>query len=76
MDWSIPNLLHIIRDSLESAHKAGRLDNVNSAYNTILRAWKNKKCRDYLCTKYPLLNVPNLQPVIIKAIKNEQNKDK
>lgn len=75
-DWSIPNLLQIIKDSLESAHKAGRLDNVNSAYNTILRAWKNKKCRDYLCTKYPLLNVPNLQPVIIKAIKNEQNKDK
>ena len=72
-DWSIPNLLTIIKQALNSAHERGELDDVNKAYKTILRAWKNKECRNYLCDKYPLLNVPRLQPVIIKAIKNEQN---
>lgn len=72
-DWSIPNLLTIIKSALQDAHDRGELDDVEQAYATILRAWKNKQCRNYLCDKYPLLNVPRLQPVIIKAIKNEQS---
>lgn len=75
-DWSIPNLLTIIKSALNNAHERGELDDVEQAYATILRAWKNKQCRNYLCDKYPLLNVPRLQPVIIKAIKNEQNNGK
>ena len=74
-DWSIPNLLTIIKSALQDAHDRGELDDVEQAYATILRAWKNKQCRNYLCDKYPLLNVQRLQPVIIKAIKNEQNND-
>lgn len=75
-NYTIPNLLQIIRQALQSAYDRGELEDVDATYNKVLRPWKNRQCRDYLCSKYPLLNVQDLQPVIIKAIKNEQNNGK
>lgn len=77
-NWAIPNLIAIIESSVDSiAQREGlSMDQKRVIMNRILRPWKLKTVRQYLCKKYPLLNVPGLEPVIVKALKDYYAKHK
>lgn len=67
-DWSIPNLLEVIRNSLVKAKERGEIEDVEEVYDLVVKPWVDKESRTYLCSKYPLLNVKGLDKVIAKAL--------
>jgi hypothetical protein len=60
-DWSIPDLVKILVKTVADIDKLGQLQGTQEeVLNKIFAPWRNKKVRDYLQLKYPLLNVQDL----------------
>ena len=75
--WDIPNLIDILdRSVLYAVEHLGVTQSKSAIMEEVLRPWKNKECREYLCKKYPLLDVHGLEQVIVKAIKEYYAKNK
>lgn len=69
-DWSIPNLVKILYNSLKTGHERGYVsEDPKSAMEKILKPWRIKECRDYLQDRYPLYNVRTLDKNIEDALK-------
>jgi hypothetical protein len=76
-DWSLPNLIECITKALKDAEELEILpinQSVREILEEIFKPWQNKELRDYLQSKYPLLNVPDLNKQISNAIKIVYNK--
>jgi hypothetical protein len=76
-DWSLPNLIECITKALKDAKELEILpinQSVQEILEEIFKPWQNKELRDYLQSKYPLLNVPDLNKQISNAIKIVYNK--
>jgi hypothetical protein len=65
-DWSLDNLAVGIFSSLKDQISIGRLkkNKLRAAVKTIIQPWEDEDMRAYLQLKYPLLNVPDLDPQI------------
>ena len=75
--WDIPNLIDILdRSVLYAVEHLGVTQSKSAIMEEVLRPWKNKECREYLCKKYPLLDVHGLEQVIVKSIKEYYAKNK
>jgi hypothetical protein len=75
--WAIPNLIECITKALKDAEELEILpinQSVQEILEEIFKPWQNKELRDYLQSKYPLLNVPDLNKQISNAIKIVYNK--
>lgn len=69
-DWSIPNLISILEETIKRADELKVLEGSPSdVLKIILTPWKSKSIRKYLQDKYPLLNVKDLDKQIIDAIR-------
>lgn len=69
-DWSIPNFVEGVTQSLTDAEEFGMLDRPkDDILKEIFRPWKNRTCRALLQSKYPLLNIKDLDTQITDAIR-------
>lgn len=69
-DWSLPNIVDSIVKSVDQAAEMGVLEGERDAVlKEIFEPWRNKKMRNYLQARYPLLGVENLDEQIRAAIK-------
>jgi DNA polymerase I-like protein with 3'-5' exonuclease and polymerase domains len=70
-DWSLPNIVECVNKSVDNAVEFGMLDAARkqSVMEEIFRPWAKKEMRAYLQSKFPLLNVPDLDKQIVAAIK-------
>lgn len=68
--WEIPDLLTHIYHSLLNLVEYKRLspEEVDPTFELILKPWKDKKMRKVLMERYPLLNIPDLNTQIEKAL--------
>jgi hypothetical protein len=70
-DWSIPNLVKSIEESVKHAEEIGVLDGTQQeVLREIFEPWRNKEMRAYLQKRYPLLGVEDLDKQIKDAIKH------
>lgn len=57
-DWALPNLLSIIDKAVTEGCESGMYSaSKTKIMEKIMAPWKNKKAREYLNKKYPMLNV-------------------
>jgi hypothetical protein len=71
-DWSIPNIVEGIIQSIDEAKEFGLLEegrDRDDIIKEIFRPWANKPLRKMLQQKYPLLNVADLDKQIVDAIR-------
>lgn len=70
-DWSLPNIVEAVIKSIDQAEEFDLLDgrDKQEVIREIFRPWANKKMRTMLQSKYPLLNVKNLDKQIVDAIR-------
>lgn len=69
-DWSLPNLMNTLKQSLKDGDELGILDGTpQEVLDTILKPWKSKTMRHWLQENYPLLGVKELDPQIRGALK-------
>lgn len=68
-DWSIPNLVKGLIESVAHADEIGVLEGTqDEVLKQIFEAWRNQKMRNYLQAKYPMLGVSDLNKQIKAAI--------
>lgn len=68
-DWSLPNIVQCIIKSVDHAAEIGVLEGKrDEVLREIFEPWRNKKMRNYLQAKYPLLGVAELNKQIKDAI--------
>ena len=78
-DWSIPNLVQTLMNSVKEAEELDLLEGTQQeVLDQIFEPWRNKKMRNYLQSKYPLLGVSDLNKQIVDALKavKPQKKEK
>ena len=70
-DWSLPSLGDCLFNSVVDQYNNGVLESkaeVKDALMKIIFPWENEDQRAYLNSKYPLLNVPNLDELQLKMV--------
>lgn len=69
-DWAVPNLVQCLLNSVDEAESMGYMEGTRQeVLGQIFEPWRNKKMRNYLQAKYPLLGVENLNKQIVDALK-------
>jgi hypothetical protein len=70
-DWSIPNLIQALKNTLKESEELELLDGPKEeVLDEILYPWRNRKFRAYLQEHFPLLNVKNLDEQIDNALES------
>lgn len=70
LDWTFEHLLDSIKKSVEDGAKEGFVQEpVNEVIQEILGAYRDDKVRKFLNEKYPVLNVPDMDDHVKKALK-------
>lgn len=68
-EWSLPNFVDNFKKAIHDAQELGVLEGTEEeVLNTVLKPWRDKGMRKFLQTKFPLLNVPNLDRQILEAV--------
>jgi hypothetical protein len=69
-DWSIPNLIQILLKTIDDIEALGQLEGTKEeVIEKVFAPWYNKKVRQYLQDKYPILGVKDLDNQIVEALK-------
>lgn len=68
--WEIPDLLSIIHRSLSDMVKLGQLpaEDLKQTYMLVTEPWRDPELRTLLQSKYPLLNVKELDSQIVNSV--------
>lgn len=76
-DWSLPNLVTCLRDSIRESEELGVLEGTQAqVLKTIMRPWVNKDMRTYLQKMWPLLGVKDLNKQMDEAVLYAKSKPK
>ena len=76
-DWSLPNLGDCLFNSVIDQYNNGVLESkaeVKDAISKIIYPWENEEQRNYLNSKYPLLNVAGLEPLQLAMVASLKSK--
>jgi hypothetical protein len=70
-DWSLCDLVRILVKTVEDIERIGQLEGTKQeVLEQIFKPWRNKKVRNYLQSKYPILGVADLDDQIEIALKH------
>jgi len=74
-DWAIPDLIKKLDESVKEGVSLKILTgDAKEIMKEVLEPWRNKEVRVFLQSKWPLLNVPNLDKQIKEALKEYDSK--
>lgn len=69
-DWSLPNIVDGVIKSIDEAAELGLLEGErDDVLMEVFKPWRDKEMRKWLQTKFPLLDVTDLDKQIVEAIR-------